>query len=133
MTNWKTVTGKLSEKENEIIENFIAENNISKNELIIKALKLYIPLITGVNSFNNKDIPFTKDFHKGIDKIIKSEHYQRQTFELLIKLSKKYSPKEVEDFFLRLGIIETLQKELESSHAPKGRPKTKRARGRPKQ
>ena len=133
MTNWKTVTGKLSPEENNVVEDFIAENNISKNELLLKALRLYIPMMKGVTSLKDKDLPISKDFFAGIDKIMKSKDYQIKTARLYVKLCKKYSPEEVVDFFMRLEEAEKLQKKLESSHAPKGRPKTKRNRGRPKQ
>jgi len=132
MTTWSTITGKLSPKENKIVNDFVTRNNISKNELLVKSLQFYIPIMSGIKIFTDKDVPIAKDFQKEIGKIIKSKDYQIKTENALEKLTKKYSVEEIKTHFLKLAEVEKLQKELQTKHASRGRPKKERTRGRPK-
>ena len=132
MVTWSTITGKLSPKESKIVNEFVTKNNISKNELLLRSLQFYIPIMSGMKTFSNKDVPIAKDFQKEMDKIIKSKDYQIKTEKAIEKLTKKYGLNEVESHFMKLAEVEKLENELKTKHASRGRPKKERKRGRPK-
>lgn len=132
MAEWKTLAGKFSPSEYEIIRDYLKSNNLKPNQLVQMAVKFYIPFFTGVQTFKNPPHQFWFELFKEISKLLNSKKYQSDVEKILSKLSKKYSPDQIESESKELEQAEIKQKELEKEHNPVGRPKKIRKRGRPK-
>jgi len=128
---WKRITGKIPLETYEIVETYLKQNKMTKNRLVQNSIGMYILMTTGANTLS-KSTPFARDFFKGIEKIVNSRDYKKKTKQLMERLARKYSEEEIMVWGKGLEDIDKTQKTLEKKHAPPGRPKIIRSRGRQK-
>ncbi len=125
-----TISVKFTDESYAIIEKYLDEHKMNKNQLIKNALGMYIAL-TGSSKVFLESNPVAIDFFKGIKKIVNSENYKKQSNQLLKKLSKKYSKEKLESFGLVFEEIENRKKILEKKNKAGRKKNIKKGPGRP--
>ena len=130
---WYIINGKFTEEEVMLIEQYLKNRKISKNMLVRNAIGVLVP-IDGIQDkkSDNSLRPIMRDFFNGITKIGDTPYYKRKVYQVYVGLLKKYPPEKIEAFSKFFESIETDLELFKKKHAPVGRPKTKRNRGRPK-
>ena len=125
-----TITVKFTDESYKIIKNYLDQHEIKKNQFVKNAIALYVAM-TGSSKALLESDPATKDFFKGIKKIVNSKEYQQQVNELLIKLSQKYPDEELKLLCSGFSELEEKKKTLEKKNDPGPKPKPKRRPGHP--
>jgi len=88
------INAKFTDESYAIIEKYLDEHKMKKNQLIKNSIGMYIALTSSSKALLESDSA-TRDFFKGIKQIVNSKEYKHQVNQLLEKLSKKYSNEEL--------------------------------------
>ena len=125
------ITVNLTDDSYQIVKQYLEDHSsLNPNQFIKNAIGLYVAMMGSSKVLLESD-PATRDFFKGIKKIVNSKEYQQQVNQLLIKLSQKYSNKELKLLCSGFTELEEKKETLEKKNEPGPKPKPKRGPGRP--
>ena len=125
-----TFSAKVTDEVFQIIQDYLNDHpSMIPNQFIKNAIGMYVALTGSSNALLESD-PATRDFFKGIKKIVNSKEYKQQVNHLLEKLSKKYTDEELKLLCSGFAELEQKKKVVEKKNSPGPKPKPKRKRGR---
>jgi hypothetical protein len=130
MAEWHTLSARFTDEEYAFLEEFKKRHNLTDNQLLRRGAQALTGLLVMTEAFQSPDAAILKSFADEIQKEMNSPYFKKAMERAYGRWAKQFKKQQITKMDQELSQIQS-QLNVFQDKRQRGRPKTKRTRGRP--